>query len=275
MKKILLIFAVFSVSQAVPKLSDYFVHPYQRQHQPRRLPIGLRIIGGNDASPHAYPYQVGMYVYSTQVDFCGGSLISPNYVLTAAHCVDKAYKVEVILGAHNVTAEEDSQVRLVSVDIVVHEEWDRDTLTNDIALIKLPSPVKETDAIKIIDIAAGRDSFVGDKAVTTGWGLVDQNIRTVTPILKYVVSTVLSNAACKKAKKSYDDIITPFLLCISGTGPVGTCQGDSGGPLVVNGVQVGLVSFGYKNCSAGLPSVFTRVSEYVDWIAKNSDVTYR
>lgn len=89
-----------------------------------------------------------------------------------------------------------------------------------------------------------------------------------------MASDILSNEDCKSIEH-YDLVIQPTHLCISGVSndvKVGTCNGDSGGPLAVHGVQVGLVSFGYSDCEAGKPSVFTRLSKYRDWIRENSDV---
>lgn len=90
----------------------------------------------------------------------------------------------------------------------------------------------------------------------------------------YIVSDILSNEECESIEP-YDLVIQSTHLCLSGVSDevkVGTCNGDSGGPLAVGGIQVGLVSFGYTDCEAGMPSVFTRLSEYRDWIRENSDV---
>ncbi|KAJ8972757.1 hypothetical protein NQ314_000049 [Rhamnusium bicolor] len=65
-------------------------------------------------------------------------------------------------------------------------------------------------------------------------------------------------------------IIKPSHVCTSGAGIVGACTGDSGGPLLVNGVQVGIVSFGFQVCTLGLPTIYTRVSEFSDWIEENA-----
>ncbi|KAG5880061.1 hypothetical protein JTB14_034692 [Gonioctena quinquepunctata] len=267
------IFVFITVSHAFPKPESNFAFPSQWSRNP--LTPGTRIIGGQDAVPHAYPYQVAIYVTSaSSKDFCGGSLISQNYVLTAAHCVDEAVKVDLIFGAHNVSATEDTQVRVTSSQFIVHPNWVKATKKNDIALIKLSTPIKETANIKTIKIASGTSTFAGSQGIATGWGKTSNAQKKESSILKYITSPILSNDDCKKASNDYKKIVVPTILCLSGQGKVGTCHGDSGGPLIVDGVQIGLVSFGYKDCTAGFPSVFTRLTEYKDWITKNSDVKF-
>ncbi|XP_018565738.1 brachyurin-like [Anoplophora glabripennis] len=234
-----------------------------------------RIIGGQEALPHAYPYQVGLYCHSIGLtNFCGGSLVSANFVLTAAHCVNGVVTVDVVLGAHDIGEVEDTQVRSTSDEFVIHPGWDKQKLVNDIALVKLKAPVLETSYIKVIKIAKGADTFAGKEGLTIGWGKTTNDQSGVTPQLRYVVSDILSNDNCKSIDP-YGTVIQPTHLCVSGllySDRVGACNGDFGGPLVVDGVQVGISSFGYKDCGVGKPDVFTRLTEYSDWIRENSDV---
>merc|ERR1719429_954364 len=79
------------------------------------------IVGGNEATPHSHPHQVALFI--DDMYFCGGSLISNEYVLTASHCMDGAFFVEVVMGAHNVRQNEASQVRMTSYDFETHSGW--------------------------------------------------------------------------------------------------------------------------------------------------------
>ncbi|CAH1997986.1 unnamed protein product [Acanthoscelides obtectus] len=239
----------------------------------------VRIINGEVCKPHCMPYIVGINLempYGS--DFCSGSLISPNYVLTAAHCLDTALKAEVIFGAHNITANEPTQVRqMVATDnFIIHPGWGNDgQLTHDLALIKLHQPVAENEYIKIVELASGTDRYVSSIGRIAGWGMTSNEQTVVTAVLRYVDGTIMSKKACRLVDSSYRRIIRDTHLCLSGSssrGNIGTCGGDSGGPLAVDGVQVGIVSFGTSQCGIGKPSVFTRVSSYADWITSNSDV---
>jgi len=277
MIKILITFGLLYVSLAFPtsELRSIFVHPSARQSNYNLS--SKKIINGQTATPHQFAYQVGMYVtFSTYTDFCGGSLISRNYVLTAAHCADRAVSVSLIFGAQNVTdTTEKSQVRMTSKNFIIHEGWNPTLLVNDIALIKLDTPITLTSDIKTITLAKGSNAYSNQEGIVAGWGLTKTSQKGVTPVLQYIRSPVMSNDDCKKVDKDYDAIIKNTLLCLSpGTAKLGTCQGDSGGPLAVNGVQVGIVSFGAADCESGKPSVFTRLTAYSDWIAKNSDVKF-
>ncbi|CAG9858888.1 unnamed protein product [Phyllotreta striolata] len=265
---------VFLVAVSANKQTP-FVHPNARNAN--LLASRLTIINGKTAAPHQFPYQVGIYVTTPNyIDFCGGSLISSNYVLTAAHCLESATNVKLIFGAQNITdPSESTQVQLKSESFVVHEGWNPKTYSNDIALIKLPTPVKETNAIKIVSLARGERTYSHEQGAVAGWGISRRNQKGVTPILQYITPYILSNRDCKNIDQNYAAVITDLLLCISpGYSKLSTCQGDSGGPLAVNGIQVGLVSFGATDCLSGKPSVFTRINKYESWISKNSDVHF-
>ncbi|KAF2888817.1 hypothetical protein ILUMI_17355, partial [Ignelater luminosus] len=102
-----------------------------------------RIVGGDEAIPHSHPHQVALFIkLSTTTLFCGGTIISPRYILTAAHCMDKAKEVEVLLGAHNIRKEEPTQKRIKSNKFIIHERWSSFFFRNDIALIELPEEIE-------------------------------------------------------------------------------------------------------------------------------------
>jgi secreted trypsin-like serine protease len=98
-----------------------------------------RIVGGEEAVPHEFPWQVSVLIDGS--GFCGGSLISPDWVLTAAHCADGAGRFTITLGDHDRTVNEPSQVTVSSTTYTVHPGWNSATLADDLALIRLNQPV--------------------------------------------------------------------------------------------------------------------------------------
>ncbi|KAH1011597.1 hypothetical protein HUJ04_000930 [Dendroctonus ponderosae] len=231
---------------------------------------GLRVINGNVAARGAFPYQAALIINNS--GFCGGSIISNLWVLTAAHCVDTASSVQVILGAHNprTTVNEPTQVRLAANARVVHTGWTASTLQNDIAVLRTANiPVGQTGISTIALAPANSGTFAGSTAVFSGWGRTSDASTTIANELKTVQLPVITNAVCASA---YGSIITTQILCTSGAGNRGACSGDSGGPLVINGAEVGIASFAARQCAAGHPTGFVRVSFFRNWIASNSGV---
>ena len=100
-----------------------------------------KIVGGDEAKPHQFPWLVAIFVHSSEGDwFCSASLISEEWVMTAAHCADGAISARVVIGAHNVDQSESEAQEITASEFVVHELWSWNNLHNDIALIKLPEP---------------------------------------------------------------------------------------------------------------------------------------
>ncbi|TMW46907.1 hypothetical protein DOY81_008015 [Sarcophaga bullata] len=211
-----------------------------------------RITNGYNAHVGQFPYQVGLslkinaYIYS----WCGASIIGQEYLLTAAHCVDRAESVTIYFGTTNLNDPE----KTVTVDrdaFIIHEGWNSQTFKNDIALIRIPT-ITYTDKIQPVQLPA---------------------ISTVLPnICNYAYMRVISNADCKK---TYGPIVTPSNICVSTYYGISTCQGDSGGPLVLDSskVLIGLTSFGSTaGCTLQLPAAFTRGDQLLPWIRLHTGI---
>ncbi|KAK7071888.1 hypothetical protein SK128_021709 [Halocaridina rubra] len=235
--------------------------------EPNGPPRNSRIVGGTEAVPHAWPHQVALFI--DNLYFCGGSLISDEWVMTAAHCTDGAGFVDVVMGAHNIQVAEPEQVTVTSTDFFVHENWDSFNLQNDISLIRLPSPVQFNENITSISLAS-TDPPPGTIVTPTGWGRPSDSTGSISDVLRQVDVPILDIPACQ----DYYNIVTGNMICIDSTGGKGTCNGDSGGPLFNGGVTVGITSFGSSTgCETGYPDGFTRVSSYLDWIFIKTGIT--
>jgi len=225
-----------------------------------------RIIGGSRAQKNRYPYTVSMQDRGGH--FCGGSLISRDFVLTAAHCLGGSYDVRI--GSDSVGSGE----RIAMKREYEHPSYSTRTDEFDVALLKLDSPADQD--IPLVRING--DNNVPDtqtKVTVMGWGDTDpSSAQDLAKNLMEVNLDVISNSQCEKSKKkndSYNGSIYQSMLCTQ-TRNKDACQGDSGGPLVIKGntpeedIQVGIVSWGI-GC-AYLPGVFARVSRAHSWIKK-------
>ncbi|KAJ8942821.1 hypothetical protein NQ318_022835 [Aromia moschata] len=242
------------------KPMDVFVEPI-----PGAKPeIGTRVVGGSEAARNSIPYQVAVIIDGS--GFCGGSLISRQWVLSAAHCTIRASFVQVILGAHNIQTTEVTQVISTSRDITNHAGFSSTTLANDISLVRLPSEVTLTSAIQVIALApASSGTFAGSTGLLSGWGRTTEASNAISATLQRINLNIITNAVCQN---TFSSLILASTICTSGVGSVGACNGDSGGPLVVNNAQVGIVSFGsIRGCQAGQPTAFARVSSFRSWIS--------
>ncbi|KAI7815317.1 Serine protease [Rhyzopertha dominica] len=233
-----------------------------------------RITGGVEANPNQFPYQVALLLYaSAGTFFCGGTLISENYVLTAAHCVDGVNNAEVVLGAHNIRNDEATQQTIPSNEFIIHSGWNPSTLVNDIALIKLSVPAQLNQYVQTINLPSYGDAsntFAGRLGTASGWGRPSDAATTISDVLRYIETNIITNLLCNI---SFLGMIQGSHICISGADGRSTCNGDSGGPLVVDNIQVGITSFGIAlGCEVGWPAVFTRVTSFLNWIEQNSDV---
>lgn len=234
--------------------------------------LSARITNGVEAAPHSIPYQAYLIVTGSSSRWlCGGSLISPKHVLTAGHCVDGGTSATIYLGAHNLQASESTRITLQSRHLIRHEDYDLATISNDIGIIELNEEVELNEYVNVIALPSHdvTDDYEGANVKLSGWGRVAGDEAT-SPVLLEVNSTVISNAQCKRVYS----IVIDSMLCISGTGGVGSCSGDSGGPLVYDNVQIGVVSYGATGCPAGYPSGFSRITSFLDWIEDNTGLRF-
>ncbi|XP_020789112.1 chymotrypsin-like elastase family member 2A [Boleophthalmus pectinirostris] len=242
---------------------------------PTYPPIVSRVVGGVDARPKSWPWQVSLQYQSGGSFYhtCGGTLISRDWVLTAAHCIgSRTYRV--YLGKYNLEQNEAGSIAISPGKIIVHENWDSARIRNDIALIKLATPVNYSDSIMPACLPPRGDVMPNNyPCYVTGWG----RLWTGGPIadtLQQALLPVVDHATCSRSDW-WGTLVTTNMICAGGDGEVSSCNGDSGGPLNCKGsdgawdVQ-GIVSFGSSlGCNyPKKPSVFTRVSTYIDWINK-------
>ena len=231
------------------------------------------ILGGREAQPGAYPWQVALIdplqpnTYAGQ--FCGGSLIDEEWVLTAAHCVEgkEPSLIDVLVGAHRLS---DSGTRIPGAQVIPHPGYDPTQLDHDLALIRLSTPVTYTP-ISLYQTISGTSEFDHLRATVIGWGAKEiSGWSAVYPdALREVSLPLVDPTRCQQST----EVITDAMLCAGyETLTMGACYGDSGGPLMVqqpNGswTQIGIVSWGPYGCIAsGMYDVFTRVSSYWEWI---------
>jgi chymotrypsin len=229
--------------------------------------------------PHSLPFQafLEMSEEDGRTTICGGSLITPSTVLTAAHCVQTAKTVDVILGAHNRQIEEPCQQRQTVPDsnIRSHPGFSLTTPDDDIALLILEKPAKIDKCVQTIDLPTGFkfDKFVGEPGTISGWGQMTDDPYSVSDTLMSVQQPIISNEACGKR---YRATFSSRRICADGSGGKGSCYGDSGGPLAVRRnnryMVVGIAAFVLtRGCEKGYPSGYTRVTSFLDWIAKNAN----
>lgn len=247
-----------------------------------------RIVNGQEASPGQFPYQVALLgQFNAGIGLCGASIITQNYILTAAHCVYSSPNTDTpivggtaILGAQNRIVEEPSQQRITftSSGIIGHPGYNLVNVRDDIAVVRLDEPIVYTDRIQPIRLPGRSDTrtFSGLMGTVSGFGVYSVANPGLSDVLNYVLNPVMTNADCLAAWNGNTQLIQAQNICQSGDGGRSACNSDSGGPLTVQdnaeSLQIGVVSFGSSGgCDDGTPTVFARITYYLGWIEDNSD----
>uniref|UniRef100_A0A8C5Q636 Peptidase S1 domain-containing protein n=1 Tax=Leptobrachium leishanense TaxID=445787 RepID=A0A8C5Q636_9ANUR len=245
--------------------------------------VPSRIVGGTDAVDGEWPWQVVIYsIYNSESHVCGGSLITGQWILTAAHCfTEDPYpgNYYVILGMYQLSSYNPNAYYAPVEEIIINPQYTSVSSKGDIALLKLYYPVTYSKFILPICLPAASVTFpCGMECWVTGWGHVSSGVSLPYPqTLQKVKIPLIDQVRCDQmyhigsATSSYTTIIKDDMICAGYMeGGKDACQGDSGGPLLckVDGmwIQAGIVSWGEGCALEYRPGVFTLVPAYQSWI---------
>lgn len=237
---------------------------------------GDRIVGGVEALAHSWPWVVNMAFGSFM---CAGTLIDSFTVLTAAHCCSGyQYKPEYVrgtIGDHHWMTYEDGQKTFTAKSIIIHPNYSKRTIANDICIVKFGNMGLEAHPTAA-HACLPEEHFVpahNTKCWTAGWGVMSNG--RAADVLQEVDLQIISNQECEKTRNS-GYIIDGAMICAGWLeGGKDGCQGDSGGPLICTDstgkqpVLTGITSWGFGCGQPNSPGVWTQVSSYVDWISKH------
>jgi len=234
-----------------------------------------RIVGGQEANPHSWPWQAhlsvcGKWYGMLECNICGGAIVHPDWVVTAAHCMPESASGTVILGAHSLST--GGTQRIPVVEFMQHPSWNSPAnFDNDVALLRLSQSATFNDHVSPICLPSPSTCFEPKTpCIVTGWGLQNE-LGGFPDELQEVAVKIIEQKECKKYR-GYENISDNMVCAGYANGGRDACAGDSGGPLVckVPGsaawVIYGVVSWGYGCARPGAPGVYARLPNLVGWI---------
>ncbi|KAM4711403.1 uncharacterized protein FYW61_021831 [Anableps anableps] len=230
----------------------------------------VRIVDGEDCPAGECPWQA-LLINEDNIGFCGGTVLTEYIILTAAHCMNQSRYFTVKLGEHNTTEQTDREVSHEVDTIVSHFKYSSQTYNNDIALIKLATPIRFTKYILPVCIPEpdfAENVLMRQKdGVVSGFGRLGEGRETAT-ILQRLSVPYVDRHTCMESTRLP---ISLRMFCAGyDTTAKDACQGDSGGPHVTSYRDTyfitGIVSWGEGCARKGKYGVYTQVSKYIHWI---------
>lgn len=240
------------------------------------------IVNGDSVQAHTIPWQVMIRaIMGGSYGLCGGSVIGQEWVVTAAHCLSPGAKYEMHFGAHAANGHEAGRVVCVASQVKGHTGYNKQTMANDIALLRIPSSCQGgkrfaySHTIRAICLPSASENFNNPRefAMVSGWGTTSSGGSTASVLLK----TVVKLHDLKQCEQLLRRPLAQGSLCGSGLKKNGrgtdSCQGDSGGPLALKTSKgwtlAGVVSWGYGCADRGKPGVYTHVPQFISWLQQN------
>ncbi|CAF2412422.1 unnamed protein product [Rotaria sp. Silwood2] len=227
-----------------------------------------KIVGGIQSLRGDWPWSCSMRFGSGHI--CGGSLINGKWIATAAHCVDTRYAASSYkwhCGLHERNKQDSWSREYVSLQYIVHPNYNPSTTVNDIALFRISTTdISFDNYVMPVCFPAKTDTYAGKTSYAIGWGTLSAG-GSLAPYHMEVAMPVLTDTRCSQKHSGYT-LVTTTQICAGDGGNKDTCQGDSGGPLVVKHTNnlwylAGLTSWGV-GCGGG--GVYTRLSAFRDWV---------
>ncbi|MFK0020509.1 S1 family peptidase [Streptomyces sp. NPDC090798] len=216
------------------------------------------IVGGTTTTTTAYPFMMQI-TDASQNQFCGGTLVAANKVVTAAHCmVGETTSSVRVIGGRTYLNGTNGTVSKVS-KIWINPDYTDATNGDDVAVLTLSTSMSYTTASYVASTDTGVYA-TGATARIIGWGTTSESGSSSNQ-LRTATVPIVSNSSCAGSYGS--DFVASDMVCAGYTsGGVDTCQGDSGGPLLIGGVLAGITSWGNGCAEAGYPGVYTRLTTF-------------
>jgi len=232
-------------------------------------------VSAEEENPHIItdgtPAEIGEYPYIVSIESdnyghnCGGTLIAPGYVLSAAHC--HGFNPKVVIGTNDLSDQSGSSVEVHEVEYeVVHPDYDCNTIQDDVMVLKLATDSSYTP----VSYDKGSTSYSpGTNVTVVGWGKISYE-GPLSDVLLEASVEIQENSVCAEPYTTVNHVVTDDMLCTYDD-TKGFCSGDSGGPLLIkeggNHTQIGIVSHSFYECeNPAYADVYMKTSSYADFI---------
>ncbi|XP_065295412.1 chymotrypsinogen A-like [Dermacentor albipictus] len=236
-----------------------------------------RIYNGDPVTKENIPWMVGVLtniVSKKKLSLCGGSIITRNVILTAAHCLMKKGRYATKVGVLYNFTQDGKLTGVLAHKVIAHPRFvKREEIVHDVALVKLPVDLEFNKFTKPVCLPTHKVNVAGKILVVAGWGRTETGHGSKS--LRHAEVVGLTDKLCQDKLRTVRDRIKGApgpVICAFGIGS-GACKGDSGGPLTLRGddgrtLQLGIVASGHSKCPQSWPPYYARVSSHMRWIEK-------